>query len=140
MGAPSSYESSVIAILKKENIPFVREKTFKDLKKGKYRFDFYIPDYKGRSFLIEVDSELHYSYIKFFHKTPQGFTQSRGRDRDKNRFALRHRIPLYRIPHDEIQNIKSISDILSVKYLVIDAYHNDYVANRRKANEKIDKR
>ena len=33
----SSYEEKVIKILKKEKIKFQREKSFSDLKRGKYR-------------------------------------------------------------------------------------------------------
>ena len=38
----SSYEEKIIAILKRGKIKFQREKTFSDLRKGKYRFDFFI--------------------------------------------------------------------------------------------------
>lgn len=49
----SSYEDKIISVLKKANgLHFVREKTFEDLRGGKYRYDFYIPSSKT---LIEVD-------------------------------------------------------------------------------------
>jgi hypothetical protein len=53
----SNYESYVISILKKEKISFVREKTYKDLRDGLFRFDFYLPNYHGRSVIVEVDGE-----------------------------------------------------------------------------------
>ena len=53
----SKYEEKIISILKKANIKFVREKTFEDLHKGKYRYDFYIPQNK---ILIEVDGQYHF--------------------------------------------------------------------------------
>ena len=48
----SSYEEQVALILKKERVKFYREKTYSDLKHGKYRYDFYLPVV---NFLIEVD-------------------------------------------------------------------------------------
>jgi very-short-patch-repair endonuclease len=48
----SKYEEKIITVLKKSHIAFVREKTFEDLRGGKYRYDFYIP---SSNILIEVD-------------------------------------------------------------------------------------
>jgi hypothetical protein len=53
----SKYENKVMEILKKEKIGFMREKTFKDLRNGLFRFDFYLPNYCGRPVIIEVDGE-----------------------------------------------------------------------------------
>ena len=50
----SGYEAYFIKLLKRENIDFVREKTYEDLAQGRFRFDFYLIDYK---ILIEVDGE-----------------------------------------------------------------------------------
>lgn len=59
----SSYESYVINLLKKANIKFEREKTFNDLRGGKYRFDFYLPDYGQKPIIIEVDGEQHFKPV-----------------------------------------------------------------------------
>ena len=48
----SKYEEKIISILKKSHISFIREKSFEDLRSGKYRYDFYVPSSKT---LIEVD-------------------------------------------------------------------------------------
>lgn len=48
----SSYEDRVVYILRANKIKFEREKSFMDLKKGRYRFDFYLIEKK---ILIEVD-------------------------------------------------------------------------------------
>ena len=53
----SSYEEWVIKILKKSKISFQREKTFKDLAQGLFRFDFYISNLNGAPAIIEVDGE-----------------------------------------------------------------------------------
>lgn len=59
----SKYEESVIKILKRGQISFVREKTFSDLKRGLLRFDFYIPNLQGAPAIIEVDGEQHFKPI-----------------------------------------------------------------------------
>jgi len=43
----SKYENKVMEILKIAKVLFYREKTFKDLKRGLFRFDFYLPNYYG---------------------------------------------------------------------------------------------
>ena len=50
----SKYEEHIIKILKKNKISFQREKTFSDLGKGLFRFDFYIPSMRA---IIEMDGE-----------------------------------------------------------------------------------
>lgn len=56
----SSYESYFISLFKQEKIGFVREKTYKDLKNGLFRFDFYLT---GRGVLVEIDGEQHFKPI-----------------------------------------------------------------------------
>jgi hypothetical protein len=53
----SKYENKVISILQQEKIWFYREKTFQDLRRGLFRFDFYLPNYCGRPVIVEVDGE-----------------------------------------------------------------------------------
>lgn len=132
IGNPSSYELQIIKILKKSKVSFQREKTFRDLRGGKYRYDFYLPNYKGRQVLIEVDSEIHYSYIKFFHKDRAGFDKTRARDRRKNSYALSRSLELYRIPYDEIEEMKVVEDILNPRFFVRTEDHNDKIILRRK--------
>lgn len=114
----SSYEEYILKILKKENVAFVMEKTFKDLRKGRYRYDFYLPDL---NILIEVDGEFHFS-SPFSSKK---LKKAKENDRRKNRYALIRSIPLYRIPHWELKNIKTLEDIFQEKFLVKDIWHND---------------
>ena len=44
-------------MFKKERISFIREKTYKDLKNGAFRFDFYLTK---QNVLVEIDGEQHY--------------------------------------------------------------------------------
>lgn len=57
----SGYEEHIVKILLKEKIDFLREKTFRDLKGGLLRFDFYI---KEKNIIIEIDGEYHFKPIR----------------------------------------------------------------------------
>ena len=120
----SNLELYIIKILKKEKVDFEREKTFSDLKKNKYRYDFYLPKY---NVLLEINGKQHYENIKFFYKNRIEFQKSKERDRRKIAYALGHNIPLYIIPYWEIDNIKSLKDILQKNFLATSKYHNDYI-------------
>ena len=56
----SKYENKVMELLKASKISFYREKTFQDLRRGLFRFDFYLPNYCGRPVIVEVDGEQHF--------------------------------------------------------------------------------
>lgn len=117
----SKYEESVIKILKRGQISFVREKTFSDLKRGLLRFDFYIPNLQGAPAIIEVDGEQHFKPIY----GRQSFLKGQEHDRRKNSYCLANNIPLYRIPYWEIKNLKTSADIFIDKFLVKTRWHND---------------
>lgn len=114
----SSYEEYIMNILRKENISFIREKTFKDLKKGKFRFDFYI---KEKNIIIEVDGEYHFKEIR----GRRAFLKQCEHDRQKNSYCLCHNINLYRIPYWDLGKIEQFSDITQDKYKVKNKWHND---------------
>lgn len=115
----SGYESYIISIFKKEKVSFVREKTFSDLRDGKFRFDFYI--HGARPIIIEVDGEQHFKPIY----GRQNFLKGQEHDRRKNSYCLANNISLYRIPYWEIKNIKTFSDMTQNKFLVKTKWHND---------------
>lgn len=116
----SSYEEKVIKILKAAAVKFQREKTFNDLRGGRYRYDFYIP---SMNILIEVDGQFHTHPIR----GEQELKAQKERDRRKNSYALAHNIPLYRIPYWALdgRQVVSFSDILQDKYRVKSRWHND---------------
>ena len=120
----SKVEDKFAQIFISANIPYVREKTFSELKNGILRYDFYLPTF---NILIEIDSMLHFKPIPKFHKSKTDFTHAQQNDRLKNSFALSHNIKLYRIPEWEFQNIKTFADILQQKFLVKDKWHNDRI-------------
>ena len=92
----SKNEEYILNILLKENIKFIREKTFSDLRKGKYRFDFYLPKY---NICLEIDGEQHFKQISKFQKTRTDFLKQQENDRRKNSYCLANNISLYRIPY-----------------------------------------
>ena len=89
----SSYEELILSILKAEHIKLEREKTFKDLKHGLFRFDFYLPDINNGC-IIEVDGEYHFKPIR----GRRALIKQQEHDRMKNSYCLANNIPLYRIP------------------------------------------
>ncbi len=120
-------EIKIFEILTEAGLNFQEEYSFPDLisTSGRpLRFDFAII-HNGQLIFIEYDGEQHFKYVPYFHKTKQQFSNAKGRDRHKNNYALAHKIPLYRIPYFEIDNVNSINDLLNPKYRVTSIYHND---------------
>ena len=120
----SKGEQLIKSILENENVRYQREKVFTDLRNGKMRFDFFLPEL---GILTEVDGRQHFQWVKKFHRTKQEFNHAKQNDRYKNSFALARGYRLYRIPYWEIDNIVTFSDIIQNKFLVTSAWHNDIV-------------
>lgn len=127
----SKGEDKIIKIFNKYKVRYNREVTFPNLfgkKQTPLRFDFGIYSSDGRLIaLVEFDGEQHFKYTKHFYKNKSDFTYRRGCDRKKNEWALNNKIPLYRIPYWELDNISSVNDILNEKYRVLSIYHNDRI-------------
>ena len=68
----SKGEDKIIRLLRASNIKFEREKTFADLRGGKFRYDFYLPLY---NILIEVDGEQHFKQVKVFKDNEKIFNE-----------------------------------------------------------------
>ena len=117
----SKYENKVMELFKKAKLSFYREKTFKDLKHGLFRFDFYILNYHDAPAIVEVDGEQHFQPIY----GRKAFLKGQEHDRQKNSYCLANGIALYRIPYWEIANLKSIDDIFIDEHLVKTRWHND---------------
>ena len=117
----SKYENYIMELLKRSKIKFYKEKTFKDLRKGLFRFDFYIQNLDGAPAIVEVDGEQHFKPIY----GRQAFLKGQEHDRQKNSYCLANNIPLYRIPYWEIYNLKDASEIFTEAHLVKTRWHND---------------
>ena len=120
----SKAEDKIEQIFIQNGIKCIREKTFQDLHKGHFRFDFYLPE---KNILVEYDSEIHFQEIPKFHHKYNDFSHAQQNDRLKNSYALSHSISLYRIPYWEFNNIKNIEDIFQQKFLVQSKWHNDII-------------
>lgn len=129
----SKLEEKIIEILKKEKIFFQREKTFSDLRKGKYRFDFYLPNVGGAPAIIEVNGQQHYQQVKKFQPKRADFLAQKERDRRKISYCLAHGLRLYIIPYWEIDNVKTVNDLLNPKYRARSRWHCDKQKNLTKA-------
>lgn len=116
----SSYEEKVIQLLKQSGIKFQREKTFSDLKRGSFRYDFYLP---SRQCIIEVDGQYHWKPIR----GRSALLKQQEHDRIKNSYCLAHNIPLYRIPYWEMDKISCSFDLFKNQYRVSSKWHNDYI-------------
>jgi hypothetical protein len=120
----SKGEEKIITLLQKGKYKFEREKRFYDLKKGQYRYDFYLLR-EGRPVLIEFQGEQHYQYIPKFYHCRADFESAKERDRRKISYALAKEIPLYIIPYWEIDNLKSSADIFKLEFLAKTRWKND---------------
>lgn len=114
-------EKAIANLLIQENIKFETQKSYDDLlsqSNRKLKFDFYL---SNLNILIEFDGPQHYLDTKY--------TTDRMLDNDKrkNIWCKNNNISLYRIPYNELNNIKKwkIEDLLNDNFLVkeIDHYH-----------------
>lgn len=124
-------EQYISKIFNKENIVFEREKQFKDLYNGLYRFDFYLPDF---NILVEYQGAQHYVYTPHFHKSKSDFLKAQERDRRKIAYCLAQGIKLYEIPYWEVENIKTSEEIFQDRFLVRSKFHNDEVGRAHFSN------
>ena len=118
----SKAEWKIIYILKEEKIEFEREKTFKDLRLGLLRYDFFIP---SKKIIIEFNGAQHYQWVTHFFRTRQDFLAQQERDRRKISYALAHGYKMYCIPYWEEENIGCFKDLIKPEFRVKSKFHND---------------
>lgn len=123
----SQGEELISKILTKAKIPFEKEKTFFDLKKGSYRYDFYIPDRSGRPAIIEYNGAQHYEFVPNFYPSPRFWLTSLERDRRKISYALANDIDIYIIPYWDYSKLKKADDLFQTKYKAKTRWHNDEI-------------
>lgn len=128
----SKYEEKIEKILKAARLDFEREKTFGDLKKGRFRFDFWIKLSSGRHVIVEVNGEQHYEYVSFFYKNKREWMKMQEHDRRKISYCLGHDIDIYIIPYWDMDQIANVKDIFRPQYKARSRWHNDDVWNKRK--------
>lgn len=119
----SKGENKIIDLLNAAHIRFEREKTYSDLRHGKFRFDFLI-HLHGADCIVEYNGEQHYEFVGKFYKNQAEWRQAMGRDMRKISYCLAHNIPLYIIPYWELENIKCAEDLFQLKFRARDRYKN----------------
>ena len=105
-------ESNIAQLLTENNISYIKEYTFNDLKSEKnvaLRYDFYL---SALNRLIEFDGEQHYKNTGW-----NSLEKTQHHDLIKNNYAISHKIDLVRIPYWERDNI-TLEMLLGDKYLI----------------------
>lgn len=115
-GSESKGENRVAKYLSKNNIKFIKNKTFKTLKDKSYlKPDFYLT---SDNLLIEYDGEGH--YFSCFGSTPQEKQKNlegcQRRDKIKNEWAKANNIPLLRIPYWDFDRIEELIENFILKH------------------------
>ena len=118
----SKGEQKIAELLRISGIRFEREKTFDDLRGGRYRFDFYLPDQKV---VIENNGVQHYQMVSKFYHNKTEFYKAQERDRRKISYCLAHGIYIYCIPYWEIDKIEKVDDLFQNKFLAKTKWKND---------------
>lgn len=83
------------------------------------RFDFYVKN----DFIIEFDGEQHYKEVLGSWGEDISFSERQNRDKKKNDYCFRNKIPIKRIPYWVLDSL-SIDDLLSDKFLVKESENN----------------
>ena len=125
-------EELIEKILRKAKISFEKEKTFTDLRNGKYRYDFYIPNLNGKPTIIEYNGAQHYEFIKTFYQSPRFWLAALERDRRKISYALANNMDLFIIPYWDYPLLKTKEDLFKPEYKAADRWHNDNVRQKMK--------
>ena len=133
----SKGEELIATILKQENIKFEREKTFQDLRKGKYRYDFYIEDLRGRRAVIEYHGQQHFQFISKFYKSDREWRAALERDRMKISYAISQDIDIYIIPYWDYSNLRSAADLFKPQYKARNRWHTDQLRLDMPQNLKV---
>lgn len=121
----SKGEEKVIELLQKGRYKFEREKRFKDLKHGLYRFDFYVVGGRAIPCVLELNGAQHYQYVKKFYITRAEFEAAKERDRRKISYCLAHNIPIYVIPYWELDNLRTAADLFNPRFRAVSRWKND---------------
>lgn len=98
----SNGEREIRRILSLYSIPFLQQAVMPNLPGRKY--DFYF-QYNGRAYLLEYDGEQHFTYVRKYHKTKQGFLEAQQIDQLKTFSGVQIGCQVIRIDYTQEQNI-----------------------------------
>ena len=128
----SKGEDKIVDLLNEAHIVFQREKTFSDLKGGKFRYDFYLPYVEGGPVIIEFNGEQHYKMNTRFFKTRAQWMKQQEHDRRKISYCLANKIKIYVIPFWDLDKLQSWKDLFQTKYVAYTRWKNDEDYNKYK--------
>ena len=104
----SKGEEKIINILQYNNIPFEKEKIFKNFKykdTNRYpRFDFYV----NNKYIIEYDGKQHFKKDTGYGRD---LIEIKEKDKIKNEYCFKHNIPIIRIPYTKYNSL-CLNDLL----------------------------
>ena len=108
-------EIKISNLLKEANINFITQKTFEDGRyiqsNAKMKFDFYV----NNKYIIEYDGLQHFQPVQFggvsIEKAQQNYISNQERDKEKNQYCNKNKIPLIRIPYTHLNNL-CLEDLL----------------------------
>ena len=104
-------ELKIQSLLEKNNIPFIKEKTFEDCRSPitnyPLRFDFYV----NNKYLIEFDGKQHFYSSTGNYDNPEKFNKTQIHDEYKNSWCKEHNIPLIRISYKQYDSL-TIDDLI----------------------------
>ena len=108
----SKGEAAIIDLLTKNQISFIKEKTFdncvyKDTQR-KARFDFYLPQ---KNIIIEFDGFQHFYFTGYDWNSEENFLKTQEHDNFKNNWCKMQGITLIRIPYTHLSTL-TINDLL----------------------------
>lgn len=121
-------EINIKKLLTINNIDFIRQKTFDNLKaeKGrKYRFDFYV----NSKYIIEYDGSQHFKYTGTGWDTEEHFKRARKADLIKNKYCFENNIPIIRIPYDADYTIDDLR-LETTRFLLTPENEQTYYESR----------
>ena len=105
----SNGEIAIAQFLDANNIKYIRQKSFDDLKViNKLRYDFYLPEY---NLLIEYQGEYHDGTVHKLNskrQTSKDLEEQQHRDKLKKQYALDHNINFLEIWYWDFKNIEQI--------------------------------
>lgn len=111
-------ELKIQNILKENNIPFEKEKSFETCvfedSKSLARFDFYVDN----SYIIEFDGEQHFSYSNRGWNTREHFLRTKTHDNYKNQWCKDNNIPIIRIPYTHLKNLNLFDLLLNTSSFI----------------------
>lgn len=125
----SKGEKKIAILLQQAHIKYKQEYSFEGLyginNRHPLRFDFVIFDKQNKvAACLDFDGRQHFTYVPYFHKTPIAFRRQKEYDIRKNKFCLKNKIPLIRIPYWELENLTLQKIFNTPEFIVKTPNHN----------------